>query len=96
MRRGIESVGEELDDAAAAEFTGRQADRMDDDQLDGAPRRTLVAVGRWNPPGASQPSLLIYFRRIPSCDGSFLTRNTRELVQPFIFKKAGWYSRSAF
>jgi hypothetical protein len=45
MRRRIQSIGEQLLDAIAAEFTGRQADVVDHHQADGLPRRARVAVG---------------------------------------------------
>lgn len=46
MGARIEPVGEKRFDPRTPEFPGRQADRVDHDQLDGAARRPLVAIGR--------------------------------------------------
>lgn len=46
MRVWLQAVGEEVDDASAAEFSRRQADGVDDDEIDRAVRGPLVAVGR--------------------------------------------------
>src|SRR5215831_5686053 len=63
MPSGIEAVGEKTLDAVPAELPGRQADRVDYDQLDGRALGTVIAIGRWNPPHALEPSLRIHLRR---------------------------------
>ncbi|MNC87785.1 hypothetical protein D3C83_35420 [compost metagenome] len=57
VRRGIQAVGEEFDDAVAAKLARRQADVMDDEEFDRAAGRPFVAVGRRNEPCApDQPA----------------------------------------
>ena len=46
MRGGVEPVGEKFDDARAAKFSRRQADRVYDEEVHRAARRPRVAVGR--------------------------------------------------
>ena len=46
MIRGVESIEKQLFDAGAAEFTGRQADRVNYEKLYPRAGRPLVAVGR--------------------------------------------------
>ena len=58
VRRRFEPVGKELDDTRAAEFSRRQADMVDDQELYRAAGRTFVAVRRRDVPGALYQSLV--------------------------------------
>jgi hypothetical protein len=50
VRRRVEAVGKELDDAVTAEFARRQADVVDDEEIDRAAGGARIAVGRRNEP----------------------------------------------
>ena len=56
---GVEPVGEELRDRLAAILARRQADAVQDDQLDRRLRRPLVAVGRFDAFDVTRPALRV-------------------------------------
>ncbi len=57
MRRGVERVAEEPLDGVAAVLARRQADRMDDDQIDWNARRAWPEVRRLPALGVGQPAV---------------------------------------
>src|SRR3972149_6538227 len=63
MRAWIEAIGEQLDDSRPAEFSRRQADVVDHQQLDHAAFGTLVAVGRRNTTDSSDPAGFVHGHR---------------------------------
>ena len=57
MGAGVEGIGEQTQDIVAAELRRRQADRMDDDQLNGFAGRAVVVIGRDDAAGSTDPAV---------------------------------------
>ena len=73
VRPRVEAVGEEIDDAAAAELPRRQADVVDDEEVYRATRGPSIAVGRRNEPYAFNQTFVIDAQSLWRSDwGSFL------------------------
>ena len=72
MRRRIEAVGKVLDDAGTAERARRQADVVDDEEVDRAGGGPLVAVGRRNEPYAFNQSFVIDAQSLWQSDFGFI------------------------
>ena len=72
MRRRIEAVGKVLEDAGAAERARRQADVVDDEEVDRAGGGPLVAVGRRNEPYAFNQSFVIDAQSLWQSDFGFI------------------------
>jgi hypothetical protein len=65
MGVGVEPVGEELRDRLAAILARRQADAVQNDQLDRRLRRPLVAVGRFDALDVTRPALRVDAKAVP-------------------------------